>query len=397
MSKKANGILMVLAVAMFAIPLVRANTAQAGVQFTLAYTSAPADVRVWLERSEPYDGRYRNYLNDDVESDVYGAVTDVTLCVRASRACYATVYVVDTEGYIHIVHPLSPADNGYLMGNRIYKIHLSDMGFNAAFGAGIAYAYAVCSPAPFDYAHYGIDVFGARCGYRIYGDPYVASRFFYVGLVGGRCDFGLIRVSHARFYIGSYVRYPRYLCAGWHDYHGVRTYCRGGCAVYRHYAVHARDPYSVLDPVRELRPTVSRYTRVTNVQREPDVRLREAVDRGFSADSHKWTTKDGSDVLRPLNHDKTTIRSSKQTVIQGRKDLTELRRELERRGRKDHSKEPVTRSNGKVPKAVTVGGSTNRRGSVKDNASTSSKSRGVKSSTAQKKSSKGESSKARGK
>jgi hypothetical protein len=242
------------------------GSSNAGIHVGVSYSSGPADVSVRLGRGyDDYydDDYYDDYYEGDYEYDVYPSASDVVLYVRASRSCYTTVYVIDTEGYIHVIHPLSPFDDAYLIGGRVYRYDLRDFGFyDPYFGRGVAFAFAVTSPVPFSFARYGVGIFGPQVGFHIYGDPFIASRLFYFSILPGGCRRGLVGVSYARFYVREYVRYPSYLCVGWHDYHGHRTYCRGNCAAHRHYRIHAKDPYRVIHPRRELRNEITRYAKI---------------------------------------------------------------------------------------------------------------------------------------
>ena len=125
--------------------------ATAGARFEFAYTSRPADVRVWMSAGNAHS--YDDYYVDDdyyegggyrqQNYDVYPVVDDVVLNVRASRSCYVTVYLVDADGYIHVVHPLSPRESAYLRGGRVYQFYLGELGFHGdVFGRGVAFAYA---------------------------------------------------------------------------------------------------------------------------------------------------------------------------------------------------------------------------------------------------------------
>lgn len=325
-----------MTIAMLFVLLSAAGSARAG------YANAPVDIRVWVKGA--YDARQ----TDGDRTDVYARVDDAVLCVRAARSCYATVYVVDTDGYIHVIYPSSPADNGFILGGRLYEIPLA--GLDGGFGQGVAYAYAVSSPTSFDYSV----VFDASVC-RIYGDPFVGAREFYMGFAG-RCDAARIGVGYSRFYIQSYVRYPRYLCAGWHDHYGVRTYCHGQCEAYRQYTIHAGDPYRVLRPGSAFGAAEKRYARVERVEvRHRDVRV-----------NHSREIRHTNRITRESVRGRATVKSSKYSYERGKTELTALRREFERRAKRRDRDEPrrVDRSV-QVHKAVAVGGSQNRSGGVK--------------------------------
>lgn len=255
------------------------GTSHAGLRVEASYSSQPVDVRVWLDRG--YDDYYGDADIEEIGSyyDVYPSANDVVLYIRAARSCYTTVYVIDTEGFIHVIHPLSPYDDAYLLGGRVYRLWLRDYGFHrACFGRGVAFAFAVSSPVPFAYASYGLGVFGPHIGFQIYGDPFIAARLFYQSILPPAYHRGFVSVSYARFYVREYVRYPSYLCLGWCDPHGARTYCAGGCGAHRQYRVHAKDPYRFLRPSRDAEVAEKEsvgYTRITRtgVKDASDVRV----------------------------------------------------------------------------------------------------------------------------
>jgi hypothetical protein len=313
------------------------SPADAGMRVGFTYATQPADIRVWLEAGDGYHG---DSYYEDRGYDVYPSVDDVVLYVRTSRSCYAAVYVVDTAGFIHVVYPLSPFDNTYLRGGRVYSFYLSDLDLSGAFGRGVAYAFAVSSPVSFTYRYYGWGVFRANFGFQIYGDPYVAARSFYLSLIPGSCRREVIGISHARFYVREYVRYPSYLCAGWHDYYGVRSYCRANCAVYKDYSVHAKDPYRALHPTRRLRPTAVSYTEIVRTEKwreGPRVRShKSAVERdgkpvAYERHAAKMKPAEKGDTRNKAVRKTHVVKSSRNSFVQSKKDISTMRQELERR------------------------------------------------------------------
>lgn len=223
-----------VAIAVFAV-VVSAVTSAAGAHPPVVVSPVSADVRVWV----------------DGDWDVYPSYDEVVFSIRAARGCYATVFLVDTEGYVHVLHPYSPYDNAWLEPGMTYRYSGHDIGLGVLAGRGVAYIFAVGSPYPFDYSDYGEAIFFGRFGYRIHGDPYVAFRQLYVSLLPVRCEWDRVGVSYARFYVRKWVRYPRYLCFS--PYGGtvhvrVGDYCHRCCQVYDRYRAHFNDPYDVIRP-----------------------------------------------------------------------------------------------------------------------------------------------------
>ena len=171
--------------------------------------AAQANVSVWVEGGDVFD----NYA-------------DVAVWLRPERDCYTTLFMVDTDGYMHVLYPNSAYDDAWLYGGRSYCYRARDLGLDRLDGAGIAYVFAVGSPVPFDYSVYGAGVFVGNCGFRVYGDPFVACRDFYMTLLPVSCRWDFVGVSYARFYVRHWARYPSYLCYGGP---GVHVYVGDGC------------------------------------------------------------------------------------------------------------------------------------------------------------------------
>ncbi|MFQ5511991.1 MAG: hypothetical protein ACE5EO_09095 [Candidatus Krumholzibacteriia bacterium] len=429
MRRTANALIFTLVIGALVVSPMLVTPANAGVRVSFAYTSSPADIQVWLDR-QGHDGEY--YDDDDDygehdgydEYDVYPSANDIVLYFRASRSCYATVYVVDTGGYIHVVHPYSIGDRAFVRGGRVYKIHLGEFGFYAdAFDRGVAYAFAVSSPIPFDYSYYGAGVFGRGLGFQIWGDPYVASKSFYLSLIAGGCDRGLIGIGHARFYMREYVRYPRYLYVGWNDYYGGR----GNSAVCRYYNLHARAPHQVLHPKYKLKHRVSQYTRIARhgererhehearyktrkhtrrkefrsgkdtrrkshyEARKHDVKKRSrsaARDDYKARQVHKKVGKSRTDGSRKI------VRSSKKSFVKGKSRISAMRRQLkdrERSAAKLDKKKKGMKSGKRVQKVVKKGGKKSVR--VKGESKAKKSSRAKKVSAAKSRSGGGKASK----
>jgi hypothetical protein len=191
-----------------------------------------ANVRVWI------DG-----------GDVFPGYRDVTIWVRADRDCYSTLFLVDTAGYIHVLYPFQRHDDGWISGGHTYRYRACDLGLDRLDGRGVAYVFAVGSPAPFDYGCYGEDIFVGRFGFRIVGDPFVACRTFYMSLLPAGCRWDYVGVGFTRFYLREWVRYPSYLCYGGSGVHvRIGEGCRVCADVYASYRCNAASPWEAISP-----------------------------------------------------------------------------------------------------------------------------------------------------
>ncbi len=230
----------------------------------IAYRNT-ADIRVWLE--EDYD--------------VYQDMDDVVFHIRAARGCYALVYVVDTDGFVHVIYPFSPHENAWIEGGVTYRFSAFDVGmYGFDFNRGIAFVYAIGSPYPFNYSCYGANIFAGRFAYRIYGDPFVACRLFYISLLPVWCDRAVIGISFTHFYIREWVRYPSYLCfCNGASYRIRGGYCSHCAPVYERYRSHQRDPYRVLSPKVRYRGDASAHARIAPVPEKRREAIRAKLSR----------------------------------------------------------------------------------------------------------------------
>jgi len=199
--------------------------------------SAQADVRVWVEGGDVFDS--------------YG---DVAFWVRPERDCYTTLFMVDTDGYMHVLYPSSAYDDTWLYGGRSYCYRASDLGLDRLDGAGIAYVFAVGSPVPFDYSVYGASVFVGGFGFRVYGDPFIACRDFYMTMLPASCRWDYVGVSYARFYVRHWQRYPSYLCYGGPRFHvHIGDGCRACSDIYVSYRESCARPWDAVRPVPKFK------------------------------------------------------------------------------------------------------------------------------------------------
>jgi len=242
-----------------------------------------ADVRVWV--------------NDTY--DVFPSYDDVAISLRADRDCYVTVLVVDTDGFVHVVHPLSPRDNAWVYGGRTYRYTAFELGLARLDGRGVAHVFAISSPYPFDYSHYGVDMFAGGCGYRIYGDPFVACREIYISLLPVSCRWDFVGVSFARFYIREWTRYPHYLCRGHHGVHvRVGDYCPSCAYLYDGYRVHLADPYVVIHPRVRFAGDLTRYAEVRRSTVKYKSAARESDRRDVAVRDRKTVARDTKSTVR---------------------------------------------------------------------------------------------------
>jgi hypothetical protein len=248
-----------------------------------------ADIKVWVDRP----------------GLVYQSYDDVVITVHAARDCYLAVFVIDTYGFVHVVHPFSPFESAWVRGGDRYRFRGRDLGLSVLGGRGVAHVFAIGSRYPLDFEPYGRSIFVGGFGYRVYGDPYLACRELYVSVIPRAHWREFAGFGFARFYVREWARYPMYLCHGYHD-DPVYVRVRGRCAACR----RAHDDYRthVNNPRRAFSTTSKVYKDVYRAERAHAPRHR--IHRTNGSGGHVY-----KDVIERVKTKPAVPRSSRSTKI----------------------------------------------------------------------------------
>jgi len=292
-----------LVLAALAIAAVLGNTQAANAKHgSQVVVTGHAGVNVWI------DG-----------GDVFQDYDDVTIWLRAERDCYTSLFLVDTDGYLHVLTPNAWVADGWVRGGRAYCFRAGDLGLDRLYGRGIAYVFAVGSPVAFDYAPYGAGIYVGGFGFRIYGDPFVACRDFYMTLLPASCRWDYVGVASARFYVREWQRYPSYLCYGDPGFHVRVNDACGVCShVYTSYRQHCASPVEAFRPAPRYKQTYASYKQTYDARRGQTGRLQavgaDQARRGAVARAERDVTKRSSEarvVSRPAGQ--SVQKASKST------------------------------------------------------------------------------------
>lgn len=156
---------------------------------------------------------------------VFSSGDPVRVRVRTNDGSYLTVFRIDTEGWLSVLHPPHPWQENYVVGRRTYE--LTPAGGKYAFLAdplpGIGYVLALVSAEQFDYRRlvraerWDLSALG-RQG-RITGDPRSAIDLLVQTIVPGAvAQSGLVVVPYS---VAGQYEYPRFLC---YECHSPATY-----------------------------------------------------------------------------------------------------------------------------------------------------------------------------
>jgi len=168
------------------------------------------------------------------EAATYAEGQEVNVRFRTDHDCYVVIYDIDTEGFLHLLYPDDPYDDGFVEGGRIYR--LPGIGARYSLVAegppGIEYVAAVASYYPIArrLPWYLDDVYESA-GYRGYhdiqatvdevgavrGDPFVAMRDIAYDILPERCTEEEYDTDYTYFHVSRIHSHPRYAC---YDCHG---------------------------------------------------------------------------------------------------------------------------------------------------------------------------------
>ncbi|MBI1798383.1 MAG: DUF4384 domain-containing protein [Candidatus Eisenbacteria bacterium] len=154
---------------------------------------------------------------------------------RASEDSYLLVYEIDSEGYVHVLHP-ARGQNGFVSGHTTYHVPAdqSDQQLVVNDPTGEDFIVAIASREPFEDLPWYLrpyDVQGGEVGYvnrpaeaeegvttegKIVGDPFVAMERIRRRVCAHAADPSTFGTAYTSYYVHEKVRYPRYLCNDCH-------------------------------------------------------------------------------------------------------------------------------------------------------------------------------------
>jgi hypothetical protein len=159
-------------------------------------------------------GGVRVWLGGGV--DVVERVDEVTVYVSATRDCYSAVFLVDVDGFVHLIYPRDPWDDGFLAAGVVYRFEPDPWLWCAdPTLPGVAFVFAVAAPRPFRFDRFGWEIWGDRCGFRIFGDPFLACRDLVWEWLPEPSLWASVRIDVTTCYFREWVPYPRYLFYRW--------------------------------------------------------------------------------------------------------------------------------------------------------------------------------------
>ncbi|MBP7460611.1 MAG: DUF4384 domain-containing protein [Candidatus Delongbacteria bacterium] len=170
------------------------------------------DVEVWLDKGN---------------GAVYRQNESVAVYFKTNKDCFVTVYGIDTEGYLHLLYPLSKARNNFVRGGKTYSIP-DDWDYpdlKAGGPEGIVYIQALATTENQNipdwpvYSRYFQD-----SQYRVLEDPYEAFQRLGNEISMIEPDPEFFDSKGVYYYVHEKVPYPRYMCFQCHPHRPVSPY-----------------------------------------------------------------------------------------------------------------------------------------------------------------------------
>ncbi len=183
--------------------------AQVGAQERLVARDEPLRSRIWLDRGV---------------NPVLLRGHRVRVFYRASRDAYVSIFHIDTNGFLRMLHPGSAADDHRALAGRDYRVLFPESRYwRVDEDEGKGYLFVVASPTPFDFSGFAYSRreggwnLGA-VGRATYRDPFLVMDDVVAALVpeSAADDYALDFVAYD---IEVRHDHPRFLC---YQCHGFR-------------------------------------------------------------------------------------------------------------------------------------------------------------------------------
>ena len=124
----------------------------------------PIEARIWLDHG--------------VEPILHSG-DRVQVFYRTNYDAYVSIFHINTDGRVTLLHPSSPGSPHYVRGGRDYRLRISNRDYwRVQDDAGVGYFFVLASPTPFDFGAFPSAGYGGwnlmSVGSEVYRDPFVA-------------------------------------------------------------------------------------------------------------------------------------------------------------------------------------------------------------------------------
>ena len=162
---------------------------------------------------------------DRAEEEVLSRGERLRIYYRVEEDAFVSIFHIDTDGVVRLLHPGSPVQNNYARGGRDYRVLFPDSPYWFVDDEpGLGFFFVVASLEPFDLNdisfHPGAGWDLAFVGRQVYRDPYEAMDDYVEAILPEWADavFGMDFVSYS---VGDRHDFPRFMC---YDCHGFRAF-----------------------------------------------------------------------------------------------------------------------------------------------------------------------------
>ena len=179
-----------------------------GAQERFAARDAPLESRIWLDRGA---------------SPVLRRGDRVRVFYRASRDAHVSIFHIDTNGFVRLLHPGSPTDGHLARGGRDYRVLFPESRYwQVDEDEGKGYLFMVASPVPLDFSGFAYSWYEggwnlAALAQTAYRDPFLIMDDVVTALIPEEA--GEHALDFVAYDIDRPHDYPRFLC---YQCHGFR-------------------------------------------------------------------------------------------------------------------------------------------------------------------------------
>ena len=150
----------------------------------------------------------------------------VRVYYRTAQDAFVGIFQIDTNGFVRLLFPRSPADDHYVSGGRDYRLLFpSSPYWRVDENEGKGYLFVVAATTPLDFSAFSYSRYDggwdlSSVAQNVYSDPYVAMDDF-VDTVIPDWEYAGYALDFATYDVDRSHDYPRFLC---YDCHGFQPF-----------------------------------------------------------------------------------------------------------------------------------------------------------------------------
>ncbi len=155
----------------------------------------------------------------DPAGSIYRPGESIQFSYQTSEDAYVIVFDIDTEGYVHLIHPINGRLAERSAAGQRYSIpdprEVSSLVVEGE--TGIEFIFALSVPWREYVDENELYFLADDRPFQIDGDPFLAANMIAGELIRGISNREDVSLAYTYFHINNHVDYPRYICAECHE------------------------------------------------------------------------------------------------------------------------------------------------------------------------------------